>query len=458
MHPLLEIFSIAFLAAIIATPLLYFNVKFARALGLIEWPKARGLSQNQVPLVGASLVVLMISVMLGLNAFYDLSPWFIVTSTFVAAMGYLDDKKPIAPTEKMLFQLICVSAFVALDPQVHKAIIQPYGVWGAFAVIIFTVGMMNAVNFIDGIDGLAGIVLALGAAGFLAFHFVTPMLYPQFILNCVLIGALAPFFFVNVKLRRGFLGNIGSYFLSYCLVAMHVTLPIPAADVVSRLSLSGLCFLVPIADTLTVVMSRLFSFRSPFQPDKGHLHHRLMQTNIPLSWILFSFTCIELSALGVAILVTRNHAIKETILPGFICISHVAISAILILLIEKSSKRRIQAYFQRLDHGQPIYFLKYLITNTDGSAVSLPTLRRLEARVSAEIRVTDLCFAERPNTLFVTLKTLAEPLKGISSRLEIIFQDEKVATSLVIDHGEFIKVSRTNPSQNNPPGSDLKTA
>lgn len=447
----LDILCVAVAAATLSIPLIFLNIRYAHRLGLIDWPKARGMSEEQVPLVGASLVVLSVATMLLLNHLYDLSPWFIVTATFIAAMGYIDDRKPIPAMEKMFFQILCVSAMVLLDPQMHRAMIEPYGVWGALGAIFFIVGMVNAVNFIDGIDGLAGVILILGTIGFLFFQQVTEGFYPQAILAAVILGALFPFLFVNVKLRRGFLGNIGSYFFSYCLVVMHLSLPLKCEDIVSRLSLSGLCFLVPIADSLMVISMRLFSFRSPFQPDKGHLHHRLIQASIPLSWILFNFAAIELSALGVGILLARNHAIKATMIPGFICVSHIAITAILILLVEKASKRRIQTYFQRLDTGEPIYFLKYQFTKQDGTPISMPTLRRLEARVSAEIRVTDLCFSEKPNTLFVTLKTMPEPLRGISGRLDAIFQSERVTSNVVVDQGEFVKVSRNASVPSTPP-------
>jgi hypothetical protein len=128
-------------------------------------------------------------------------------------------------------------------------------------------------------------------------------------------------------------------------------------------------------------------------------------------------------------------------------VSYVGISAILILMVEKASKRRIQNYFERLDSGQPIYFLKYHIKNEKGTGISQSTLFRLEARISAEIRVSDVCFTVKPNTLFVSLGVSPTPSKGVSARLEAIFASEKVQASQVIDQGEYVKISRVNPSQ-----------
>jgi hypothetical protein len=68
-------------------------------------------------------------------------------------------------------------------------------------------------------------------------------------------------------------------------------------------------------------------------------------------------------------------------------------------------------------------------------------LSRLESRINAEIRVTDVCYCEAPDILFVTLKTMAEPLKGISNRLDRAFQDEVPNLQITVEQGEFIKVA-----------------
>lgn len=429
--------------AVCATPLLLLNIKVAPRLGMIDWPKARGLAEEQIPIVGFSMVLMSVLVFAFLSKIYKISPWFITTSLVMAVMGHFDDRRPLSALDKIFFQIVCVGAVVFLDPQINEAMTQRYGSWGTFWGAFFIVGLVNAINFIDGIDGLAGIVIIVGAAGFLGFSLGTDEYYPYFVYCSLLIGMMIPFLYLNVLKRKGFLGNVGSYFFSYVLAMIHLSIPLSSANSLSRVSISGLCFLIPIADSIMVVTSRLASFRSPFKADKGHLHHRLLQTSIALRYILLSFALISGAGLTIAYLISHNLGVRNSVLPIFLCLTHIGISAILILMVEKASKRRMQSYFQRLDSGEPIYFLKYELRSLTGKPLSSATLRRLEARVSAEIRVTDLCFAEKPNLLFVTLRTLGEPLKGISARLDTIFQTEKVQTRLVIDQGEFVKVSYT---------------
>lgn len=441
----LDMLLIFVLSTIIATPVFLANIRLAPRLGLIDWPKARGLTEEQIPIVGHSMILLSVATMVVLNHLYGFSPWFTTTAVLMAIMGHLDDRKPLPPLDKMFFQVLCVATVVFLDPQIDAAMGAKYGVWGSFLAGFFILGLMNAINFIDGIDGLAGLVIIVGSLGYLFFQQLLPQNYSYSVLACVILGMTIPFLYFNVIKRKGFLGNVGSYFFSYCLAVMHVSLPLGSPDPISRLSLSGLCFLIPIADSLMVIMVRLATFRSPFQPDKGHLHHRLIQTSIPLRWILFNFAIIELGALMVAVLLERSGATAGRSLPLFVCFSHVSITALLILLVEKGSRRRIQGYFQRMDRGEPIYFLKYRFANHDGSPVGFRVLTRLEAKVSSEIRVTDLCFIEHPDCLFVTLRTLPEPLKGISSRLDLIFQSEKVHSTLVLEQGEFVKIIASIP-------------
>lgn len=425
----------------LAIPLLLLNVKVAGKLGLIDWPKARGVSDEQIPIVGSSLVLISLAVLFALTKYYELKPWLLLTGVFMAGMGFLDDRKPIPAVDKMFFQVCSAAIVVFLDPSIKNAMIVQYGYLGAVVAFFAIVYLVNAINFIDGIDGLAGLVLIMGAGGLIAFSGGKAANYPYTVYAAVLIGTLIPFLFVNIKWRRGFLGNVGSYFFSHVLAVMHFSIPLEAPNVSSRFALTALCFLIPVADSTMVICSRLFTFRSPFQPDKGHLHHRLVQTSIPLKWILLNFGLIETSGLTMAFLITRSTAVGDSYLSAASALSLVGITAVLILLSEKASKRRVQHYLERLDNNLPIYYFKYDVRNEDGSAMTTSKLLRLEARVAAEIRVTDVCFARKPSELYVCLSTVAEPLKGISARIDHVFQREKVQASLVIDHGQIVRVS-----------------
>ncbi len=436
-----EVVGYVLLGAALATPLILLNIRLAPVLGMIDWPKARGLAEEQIPIVGPSLVLITLGVLAIVTQFGAVSPWILTTAAMMAVMGHWDDRKPLSALDKMFYQVVFAATVVLLDPHLRDAMTMRFGGWGSALSFFFIVGLINAINFIDGIDGLAGLVIFMGSLGFVLLSYGSTVLFPYVVVAAVIMGLMIPFFFCNVVKRRGFLGNVGSYFFSYLLAIMHLSIPIQASGVLPRLSLTALCFLIPLADSIMVTISRILTFRSPFQADKGHLHHRMVQTSIALRYILLIFGLIEGAGIVTAWSTVRTAGATFSFLPMITCLSFLTITGLLILMGEKASKRRIQNYFERLDGGHPIYYFKYEVINSDGTPLSTTALRRLEARVSAEIRVSDLCFSQGPNRLFVSLATVAEPLRGISARLENVFEAEKVQATLTIEHGEIVKVT-----------------
>ncbi len=430
------------LGVCMATPVILFNIKIAPRWGWIDWPKARGVADQQTPIVGHSLIFLSLIYFTVAWKYLHVSPWFVTMAFIMAVMGYFDDRRPVPALDKLGFQIICVVSVVLFDPNIHEAMSVKYGPLGTFLAIFFILGLINAINFVDGIDGLAGVVLLTGAVGYTLFSHNHIEAYPYLLYSLLLAGMLIPFLYLNVVKRKGFLGNIGSYFFAYVLGVMHLSLPIDTDNAVSRISLSGLCFIVPIADAITVIVTRVLTRRSPFQPDKGHLHHRLVQTSLLLRYVLLAFGLIQLSSMvtAYAIFLTEG-ARKSPALTIVVLICFVAIVSTLIVLVEKATKRRLQSYFQMLDNGDTVYFLKYQVRRPDGSVLPFHVLARLEAKINAEIRVSDLCYLEEPDTLFITLKTLPERLKLVSNRLDLVFQTETVKTNLVIEQGEFVKIA-----------------
>lgn len=430
------------LGACVALPFILFNIKIAPRWGWIDWPKARGVADHQTPIVGHSLIFISLIYFAVAWRYLHVSPWFVTMALIMAIMGYFDDKRPVPALDKLGFQIICVVSVVLFDPNIHEAMSVKYGSFGTFLAIFFILGLINAINFVDGIDGLAGVVLLTGSVGYTLFAHDRIESYPYLLYSLLLSGMLIPFLYLNVVKRKGFLGNIGSYFFAYVLGVMHLSLPIDTDNAVTRISLSGLCFIVPIADAMTVIVTRILTRRSPFQPDKGHLHHRLVQTSLLLRYVLLAFGLIQLSSMVCAYALFQTEgARKSPALAIVILICFVAIVSTLIVLVEKATKRRLQSYFQMLDNGETVYFLKYQVRRTDGSVLPFHVLARLEAKMNAEIRVSDLCYLEEPDTLFVTLKTMPERLRIVSNRLDLVFQSESVKTNLVIEQGEFVKVA-----------------
>ena len=235
-------------AILVSYPLLVLNNRLAPKLGLIDWPKARGLTEHQIPIIGHSIVLVSIAYLSVAKVFFPISGWFLSTAVVIAIMGMLDDRQPLPAIDKMFVQTVFIVCLVLFDPNLKSCISERFGPGGTFLAIFFILGLMNAVNFIDGIDGLAGMVLAFGGVGFFITSHLDSNLTAFAIYSPILVGSLIPFLYLNIYKRKGFLGNVGSYFFSFVLAYMHLSVPIEAHDPISRMSISGLFFLVPISD------------------------------------------------------------------------------------------------------------------------------------------------------------------------------------------------------------------
>jgi len=421
--------------AAVSLPLLLANTWLAPRLGLMDWPKARGLTEQQVPIIGYALVLVAVGFMAALTTQYPLSPWIFTTTALMGLMGHIDDRKPLPPLDKFFFQIICALAVVFLDPGVYAAITEPFGLWGALWGVFFLLGLVNCVNFIDGIDGLAGIVLIVGAVGYIGLS--GGLQQPFASMSASLAGALCVFLYFNIVRRRGFLGNIGSYALSFLLGTMHLSVPLETSGVVSKLSLSGLCFAIPIADGLTVILSRVLTSRSPFHPDRGHLHHRLLQTNVKLRWVLSCFGALAVASMGLGLVISRLAQARSSELPALVCAAHVGLVASLVVFLDRASRRRVLSYFERIDAGLSVHYVRYVLSAANGSPLTLAKRNRIEALASAEIRVSDFCYVDEAGRFCITLRTLSEPLENITARMEALLREDGIRIVRGPDLGHY---------------------
>jgi UDP-N-acetylmuramyl pentapeptide phosphotransferase/UDP-N-acetylglucosamine-1-phosphate transferase len=144
--------------------------------------------------------------------------------------------------------------------------------------VVWLVGITNAINWLDGLDGLAAGVSGIAAIGLLSVSF--SLAQPAAgLLAAALAGACSGFLRHNFNPARIFMGDGGSYFLGFALAAISIVGPAKALTSVSLL-LPLLILSLPLADMSAVIMGRLSEGRSPFYPDRRHLHHRLLRSGL----------------------------------------------------------------------------------------------------------------------------------------------------------------------------------
>jgi UDP-GlcNAc:undecaprenyl-phosphate/decaprenyl-phosphate GlcNAc-1-phosphate transferase len=149
--------------------------------------------------------------------------------------------------------------------------IAPIGI--AFTVV-WIVGMINSLNFIDGLDGLSSGIALIAALTLGVLSLTQQVNQPMVAVFCfVLAGGLLGFLRWNFHPAVIFQGTAGVMFLGYTLGVLAI---LGSAKVIVAL----LVLAVPIVDTFWVIVRRLSEGRSPFSPDRGHIHHLLLDLGL----------------------------------------------------------------------------------------------------------------------------------------------------------------------------------
>ena len=211
------------------------------------------------------------------------------------AIGFIDDVLVLTPMAKLFGETL---AGIALIGFADIRITHLHGIFGlteigiipSYLISLFIlIAIINAVNLIDGIDGLAsglGILYCL----FFAVYFGLAGELSWSIGSICMIGSLAVFFIYNVFGHREkiFMGDSGSLLLGYLLTAFvfrfcetNAYHEVPEWLQMNAAPAVAICVLtVPIFDTIRVSLTRIKKHRSPFQPDKNHIHHLLLRTGL----------------------------------------------------------------------------------------------------------------------------------------------------------------------------------
>jgi UDP-GlcNAc:undecaprenyl-phosphate GlcNAc-1-phosphate transferase len=140
--------------------------------------------------------------------------------------------------------------------------------------VVWILGMINSINFIDGLDGLSSGIALIAAVTLAIISLTGPVVQPEIAVLCVaLAGALAGFLRWNFHPASIFVGTSGVMFVGYTLALLSI---LGTAKVAVALLVLG----VPIIDTFWIIVRRLAAGRSPFSPDRGHIHHRLLDLGL----------------------------------------------------------------------------------------------------------------------------------------------------------------------------------
>jgi len=255
--------------------------RLASRLHIVDRPGGRKTHSGEIPRIGG--VAMAIGVLAAMSSFVPTAGRpglaFVAGAALLLCFGVADDRYDLDYRLKLFGQLAAVALPVfGADVWIHTVTLTDrveLPAWlGIGLTIAFLVGVTNAVNLADGLDGLAGgtSFLCLSALAWLAHSAGQDGAQ---LLALAFAGAVLGFLRYNTHPAVVFMGDAGSQLLGYSIGVLALLATQSATTVVSA-SLPILLLGMPILDTLQVIVRRVVAGRSPFRPDRGHLHHRLL--------------------------------------------------------------------------------------------------------------------------------------------------------------------------------------
>lgn len=292
------------LAALVSYILTPYIKTLAFKIGAVDKPDNRKVHKKIMPRLGglAIYIAFLIGVVSSLELTWDIVG-ILTGATVIVIVGILDDVYQLPAKVKLLGQIVAACILIAFDIRIEwvnnplggyiyldKFISIPLTV---FWVISFT----NVVNLIDGLDGLAAGVSAIAS---LTVIFVAIQMgyFHVTVLSAALAGGIIGFIRYNFNPATIFMGDTGSMFIGYMLAAISVYGAVKTAATIA-LIVPAIALGLPIMDTAFAIMRRYTNGRPIFQPDKGHLHHRLLAMGMNQKQAVLLMYAIS-AALGIA--------------------------------------------------------------------------------------------------------------------------------------------------------------
>lgn len=300
---IISAFLLSLVLSLLLTPLV---ARLGNIVGGLDWPNMRKLHSRPIPRTGGVAIFFAFLLVWYLIYSFSQMQWlgflqekqilfFLGGGFLVLGMGLVDDVCRLGYRTKFLFQILgaTLAFFGGLRIEVFylDGLYLDFGYLSYFVTLFWFVLLINAINLIDGLDGLAGGIIFFVCSVMVIllsiqeFHFLA-------VSYSILAGSVLGFLFYNFSPAKVFLGDSGSYFLGYMMAGLSIMGSVKS-QVSTSILLPLLALGIPILDTLIAPVRRFLCGRKMFYPDKGHIHHRLLQMGFSTHksvWIIYLLT------------------------------------------------------------------------------------------------------------------------------------------------------------------------
>ncbi|MFN0020936.1 MAG: glycosyltransferase family 4 protein [Pirellulaceae bacterium] len=291
---------------------------FAPKLGLIDQPNAqRKVHTSPTPLGGGigiwlgvvgtfAIGELMLVMALNVPAVANLVPdfarehllgialqssklWILLAAgTALMFLGLFDDRKGLSWQVRIAVEFGVAAACVFFVKNLQLTAFMNMPLLTGLLSVLWIVGLINSFNMLDNMDGLSGGVAAISASMLAAVLLLNPdpsthrpqLFVAGFLL--VLVGAILGFLWHNKPPAKIFMGDSGAYFIGFCIAVATLLATYAGYQTPKRHAILApvVVMAVPLYDMFTVLLIRIRAGKSPFQADKNHFSHRLVDLGL----------------------------------------------------------------------------------------------------------------------------------------------------------------------------------
>ena len=304
--------------------------RMAYKVGAVDVPKdARRMHSVPIPRLGglAIAIAFLLTVLLFANVDEQMRG-ILLGAVVILVLGVLDDCLTLRAWFKFLVQIFaaylvtshgCTIRYFS-NPIVTSSVqYLDLGKWSVPITIVWIVAITNAVNFIDGLDGLAVGVSAISAATLLVIALLVAESNIAIVV-AALLGACLGFLPYNFNPAKIFMGDTGSTFLGFILASLSIQGMFKLYAIIS-FAVPFLMLGLPIFDTCFAILRRLARGQSPMAPDRGHIHHRLIDMGFTQKQAVAVLYLIS-AILGLsAVVLTTNNAMKAMLFLLALCMA-----------------------------------------------------------------------------------------------------------------------------------------
>ena len=291
--------------------------RLAQKVGAMDVPTdSRRMHHHPIPRMGGLAIFIAFLASVLIFAYPEIDReirGILLGAVIIVILGVLDDIITLHAGLKFVVQILAAVLVVLHGCRIEHFVGLHLADWLSYPVsVVWIVAITNAVNFIDGLDGLAAGVSAISAGAML----VVALLVGDFmsaVMLAAIVGACVGFIPYNFNPAKIFMGDTGSTFLGFMLSTISIYGLFKMYAIIS-FAVPFLVLGLPIFDTAFAIVRRVARGQSPMTPDRGHIHHRMMDMGLNQKQTVAALYVVS-SLLGLsAVVLTTSGELKAMLL------------------------------------------------------------------------------------------------------------------------------------------------